>query len=222
MVALVVIGFFALMVVIDLIIQARKKEYPIMSPQLATVQRQSEILRVPKGVFFHPGHTWARMQSGEKVYVGIDDFLQKSFGTIQNVALPFVGTQVKQGEPVVTMQVGGKRVSLVAPVSGKVAAVNEAVVDNPALIHDNPYKDGWLFYVDPENLAHSLSALSIAENAVSWIRNEIVRFRDFIVAKSTTPALVGETMLDGGVAVSGTLQLLDEKSLHEFEEKFLR
>jgi len=224
MVALFVILFFAVLLTVDLIIQARKKEYPLMSPQLAPEgsNRRGETLRVPKGVFFHPGHTWARMKTGDQVVVGIDDFLQKMFGTIQRVTLPAPGIKVRQGDPVITLQVAGKSISLVAPVSGTITAVNEDVVDHPALIHDNPYRSGWLFSVEPENLAQSLSMLSIAENAVSWIRNEIVRFREFIVAKAATPALLGETMLDGGVAVSGTLELLDEAALKEFEQNFLR
>jgi glycine cleavage system H protein len=224
MVALFVILFFVLLIAVDLIIQMRKKEYPLMSTQLGSTNpsRSGESLRVPKGIFFHPGHTWARMQSGNRVFVGIDDFLQKSFGSIESVSLPAVGSSVQQGDAVISLVSANRTISVVAPIDGTIWSINDAVIDNPALIHDNPYKDGWLFSVYPEDLAHSLSALSIAETAVSWIKNEIIRFREFVVSRTASPELLGETMLDGGVAVSGSLQHLDDDALKEFEQDFLR
>ena len=222
MVALFVIAFVVVLLVADLIIQTRKKQYPIAAAQPSAALAAGDRIRVPKGVFFHPGHTWARMLSGEKLEIGIDDFIQKSLGKIDTLNLPAIGTKVKQGEPVVSIQHAGRTLRMVAPVSGTIMSVNDMAVDNPALIHDNPYKEGWLFTIEPENLAQNLSPLAIAENAVDWIKNEIVRFRDFVTARTAEPALVGETMLDGGITVDGALDHLSEKDLASFEEEFLR
>jgi glycine cleavage system H protein len=224
MVALFVILFVAVLLSIDLIIQRRQKKYPLMStvPQTQATPFSTDMVRFPKGVFFHPGHTWARMQTGEEIVVGIDDFIQKALGRIERVTVPSKGQRVKQGEPVITLQHQGKMISLVAPVSGTVYAINTDVLDNPALITENPFEAGWLFMVEPEQLATNISVLSIAENAFSWLKEETFRFREFLASNSMQPAMVGDTMLDGGMPVSGSLDYLDESGLKKFEEQFLR
>jgi glycine cleavage system H lipoate-binding protein len=223
MVALFVILFVVVLLTIDLVIQARQKKYPLMSRVPSAVMSvASSLVRIPKGVFFHPGHTWARMQGGDEVAVGIDDFAQKTIGRIERVTLPFIGQKVTQGDPIITVQHGGRTLSMVAPVSGRVISVNRDVQDNPALITENPYNEGWLFMIEPEQLATNLTVLSIAENAAKWIREEATRLRDFLATQGQQPALVGETMLDGGVPVGGSLDLLDENGVKQFEEEFLR
>lgn len=222
MVALFVILFVVVLLTIDVIIQARQKKYPLMS-RVPTTQElvHGSLVRLPKGVFLHHGHTWARMQGGDQVVVGIDDFAQKAIGQIERITLPFIGQEVKQGDPVITVQRGAHTLSLVAPVSGRVMSVNRDLQDNPSLISDSPYMHGWLFMVEPVQLAMSLSVLSIAENAAHWIRQEADRLRDFLVNRGEA-ALVGETMLDGGVPVGGSLEHLDDKGIKSFEAEFLR
>ncbi len=222
MVALFVILFVVTLLTIDLVIQIRHKKYPLMSPVLKAQGAASDVVRMPKGIFFHPAHTWARMSGGDDVVVGVDDFIQKALGTIENVTLPFIGQKVNQGDPVITLSRGGRALSLVAPVSGTVIAINRDVIDNPALIDANPYDEGWLFSVAPDQLAANLSVMSIAESAVTWIRNEAARFREFLHVKAMQPAFAGETMLDGGVAVAGSLEHLDTEALQSFEQEFLR
>ena len=71
---------------VDLLIQARSKQYPIMAaaPAGKALAPERETLRIPKSVFFHPGHTWARLQDGDSLEVGIDDFVQKALGGIDS------------------------------------------------------------------------------------------------------------------------------------------
>jgi glycine cleavage system H lipoate-binding protein len=220
MVALFVILFVLLVLGIDLIIQARSKTYPLMAPAPSAASSGAH-LRVPKDVFFHPGHTWARLKSGDSFVVGIDDFVHKALGGVQSVALPRVGALVEQGEPVITIEHNGKKLSLVSPVSGTIYAINTDALENPALIGENPYDEGWLFAVEPSNISASLSMMRVAEEAANWVRREIARFREFLVTSGATPAL-GEALPDGGVPVQGSLDVLDTQHLHAFEEQFLR
>lgn len=220
MVALFVILFVLLVLGVDLIIQARSKTYPLMAPAPSAASSGSH-LRVPKDVFFHPGHTWARLRSGDSIIVGIDDFVNKALGGVQTVLLPRVGSSVEQGEPVITIEHGGKRLSLVSPVSGTIYSINTDALENPALIGENPYDEGWLFAVEPSNISTSLAAMKVAEDAANWVRREIARFREFLVTSGATPAL-GEALPDGGVPVSGSLDSLDPQHLNAFEQQFLR
>ncbi len=223
MVALFVILFVAVLLTIDFIIQLRHKKYPLISPVKSFSVSNSDFVRMPKGIFFHPAHTWARIGGGSDLVVGVDDFIQKAMGGIDAVNLPTVGQKVKQGDPVITLERGGRTLTLVAPVSGVVRSINMDALQNPALVSENPYSDGWLLQITPSELASGLSALRIAENAVTWIREEAARFRDFVAARTMTPAYAGgETMLDGGVPVAGSLEHLDPAALEEFEQSFLR
>lgn len=222
MVALFVVVFVLLLLAIDLVIQTRQKKYPLISravePSLAT---RSDVVRMPKDLFFHPGHMWVRLQSGSQVSIGMDDFIQKIIGKIERVVLPEPGTFVKQGQPIAQVQHNGRNLSLIAPVTGHVRSINRDLLDNPALIGENPYEAGWLLQIEPVELAANLGPLSLAEHAVSWIKKEAVRFRDFMTSHSLQPALVGETMMDGGIPVSNSLDHLDESSVTAFEEAFL-
>lgn len=224
MVALFVILFVVLLLGIDLFIQARSKQYPIMAavPAASAQTQNRETLRIPKSVFFHPGHTWARLQDGDSLEIGVDDFVQKALGGIDKVQLPSVGQFVKQGDPVIMVSHKGHQLSLVAPASGYVRSVNTDAVENPAMVSDNPYREGWLMMIEPAELARNLSMLHVAENSVVWIKEEVKRFRDFLSTSMAQPALVGEAMYDGGAPMAGVLEHLDDQHLHDFEQQFLR
>ncbi|MFZ1731039.1 MAG: glycine cleavage system protein H [Bacteroidota bacterium] len=224
MVALFVILFVVLLLGIDLIIQARSKQYPIMAaaPTGNNLAHDRETLRIPKSVFFHPGHTWARLQDGDSLEIGVDDFVQKALGGIDKVELPAVGQFVRQGDPVIMVSHNGHQLSLVAPASGYVRSVNRDAVENPSMVSENPYREGWLMMIEPAELARNLSMLHVAEHAVGWIKEEVKRFRDFLNTSEAHPALVGEAMYDGGVPMAGVLEQLDDQHLHEFEQQFLR
>lgn len=224
MVALFVILFVVVLLSVDLVIQARSKRYPLMAAAPAGTNHVQgrETLRIPKSVFFHPGHTWARLQDGDSLEVGVDDFVQKALGGIDRITLPAVGQFVRQGEPVISVGHGGRQLSLVAPASGYVRSVNHDAVENPGMVSENPYRDGWLMMIEPAELARNLAVLHVAESAVTWIKEEVKRFREFLSASVAQPALVGESMLDGGVPMSGVLEQLDEQHVHDFEQQFLR
>ncbi len=225
MVALFVILFVVIVLGVDIIIQTRQKKYPLAAtaPILASsVKTEREVLRMPKGVFFHPGHTWARILSGEKLEIGIDDFVQKTLGGIEKITFPEIGVEVKQGDPIITLQRGDHTIRVVAPLSGRVVRVNTDALMNPALVNENPYKDGWLCIIEPMQLASNLSILSIAEDAVNWIRGEVARFREFVTIEIRQPQALGATMFDGGVPVANSLEYLGEESWNKFENEFLR
>jgi glycine cleavage system H protein len=95
-------------------------------------------------------HEWAR-RDGDTVRVGITDFAQDELGDVVFVELPDVGEPVeREGEFGVIESI--KAVSdLYAPVSGEVTAVNEALFDEPELVNEDPFGDGWMLEVDLED-----------------------------------------------------------------------
>ena len=122
----------------------------------------------------------------------------------------------------ITVGHGGRKLHLVAPASGYIRSVNRDVVENPGMVSENPYREGWLMMIEPAELASNLAVLRVAESAVTWIKEEVKRFREFLSTSAAQPALVGEAMLDGGVPMTGVLEQLDEKFVQDFEQQFLR
>jgi glycine cleavage system H protein len=78
----------------------------------------------------------------------VDDYAQSSMGDIVYAELPAVGTAVEAGETFGSLESTKAVGDLNSPVTGKVAAVNEALADNPGLVNTSPYEDGWLIEVE--------------------------------------------------------------------------
>jgi glycine cleavage system H protein len=102
---------------------------------------------VPKDLRYTKDHEWVRLEDG-KARVGITDHAQKSLGDIVYVELPAVGKTVKKGERAATVESVKAVGEVFAPLSGKVAAVNETVTQSPDLINKDPYGQGWLFVLE--------------------------------------------------------------------------
>lgn len=89
-------------------------------------------------------HEWIE-QHGEHWRVGITDFAQEQLGDVVMVDLPEVGRRVAAGEECMAIESVKAASDIYSPAAGTVAAVNEALADNPALVNEAPEGDGWLF-----------------------------------------------------------------------------
>lgn len=117
---------------------------------------------VPEDCRYLESHEWAR-RDGDAVRVGITDFAQDELGDVVFVELPDVGDAVEQeGEFGVIESI--KAVSdLYAPVSGDVTAVNETLFDEPELVNEDPFGDGWMLEVELEDEGELDDLLSPAD-----------------------------------------------------------
>ena len=95
---------------------------------------------------FAKSHEWA-FAAGGVATVGISDYAQKEISDIVFVELPKAGAQVEQGKPCAVIESVKAAADFYAPVSGEVVAVNDAIVDNPALVNQAPHGDGWFFKI---------------------------------------------------------------------------
>lgn len=96
------------------------------------------------GEYYTKEHEWVR-QEGEAAVCGISDFAQKALGDVVFVELPKVGAEVKAGEQVAVVESVKAASEIYAPVSGKVIAVNDALVADPSLVNTAPLQAGWFF-----------------------------------------------------------------------------
>ena len=110
-------------------------------------------------------HEWVKHEGGEAV-VGITDYAQDQLGDVVYVELPKVGARVEQFKPFGVIESVKTASDLYAPISGEVTAVNEAVVNDPALVNQSPYDEAWLIRVrpsDPTELDRLLTAEQYGE-----------------------------------------------------------
>ncbi|UCD37591.1 MAG: hypothetical protein JSW54_12300 [Fidelibacterota bacterium] len=179
--------------------------------------------RLPKGIYLHPGHTWALPANRGYLLVGFDDFIRKLAGTITEVVTPESGAQIKQGEMLLQLRIGSEVLHLPAPISGRVSAVNM----RPRLGHSTsgtpsgPLKREWLVQIKPDDMGSEATSLQPQTAAGDWLRSEMERLQDFLGAQSSRQALAGVALADGGDPIIGALQLLDGEGLRVFEQEFL-
>jgi glycine cleavage system H lipoate-binding protein len=137
-----------------------------------------EGFRLPQGMHHHRGHTWARVERDGDVRVGLDDFGQWLLGSVQGVRLPGPGETIFEGTPACDIRLDTGRISPLAPVSGRIIAINKRLLEQPALVNESPYTNGWLFMVKPFDLSSELVNLLYGGRARRWIEQEIGRVRE--------------------------------------------
>ena len=119
---------------------------------------------IPADLKYAKSHGWVRV-SGGTATVGITDHAQHELTDIVFVELPTLGRQVKAGEACAVVESVKTASDVYAPVSGEVIAVNDQVVQNPALVNDQPYADGWFFQVRLSDLSEWAALLGPVEYA---------------------------------------------------------
>lgn len=115
--------------------------------------------KVIEGLRYSESHEWVKVEDGLAV-VGVSDFAQKEMGNITYVDLPDVDDEVTAGEDFGALESVKAASDLIAPVSGKVVAVNEALEDEPELVNQDAYA-AWIIKVemsDPSELDALLDA----------------------------------------------------------------
>ena len=100
----------------------------------------------PDDLLYHPEHDWARIEDDEATF-GITWYAQDQLGEVVFVDPPEVGKTVTKDEPYAEIESVKAVSDVVAPLSGEVVAVNDALSDTPEKVNDDPYGDGWLVRV---------------------------------------------------------------------------
>ena len=117
-------------------------------------------MEFPSNVKYTKEHEWIRVE-GDIAYVGITDYAQEQLGDIVFVDIPTEGETLEKEEVFGTIEVVKTISDLFLPVSGEVLE-NEALADNPELVNKDPYGEGWLIKIKP-NDANDVNDLLDAE-----------------------------------------------------------
>jgi glycine cleavage system H protein len=115
-------------------------------------------MNIPQDLLYTKDHEWVRLE-GDTAAVGVTDFAQGELGDVVFVQLPTVGTKVKQGESLGTIEAVKAVADIYAPLSGEVVAVNAILGDKPETMNQDPYGNGWVAKIRVTNLAAERSEL---------------------------------------------------------------
>ena len=121
-----------------------------MSDEFLEVIYDKFLFKVKHDYLYHPEESWAK-EDGDLITVGVTDFFQKTAGDVVFIELPEIGTEVTRGDEVGVVETIKVTVSTISPVSGLIKEVNNGLAGNPQWVNTDPYGEGWLFKVVPNN-----------------------------------------------------------------------
>jgi glycine cleavage system H protein len=115
----------------------------------------------PDDLLYHPEHDWARIE-GETATLGITWYAQDALGEVVFFDPPQVGTTIAKDESYAEVESVKAVSDVIAPLSGEIVEVNEALEADPEAINNDPYGEGWLVKVRVTDPAERESLMDVA------------------------------------------------------------
>ncbi len=116
----------------------------------------------PDNLKYAATHEWVRVEADGSVTVGITDHAQELLGDIVFIDLPTDGASVSAKQEISVVESVKAASDIYAPVSGRIIAINKALIDSPEIVNTSPYGDGWFCRIQPADTAE-LDALLDAD-----------------------------------------------------------
>ena len=130
-----------------------------MSKPTRSRKQDSEVATVLR---FSDDHLWVRAEA-DRAQIGISDQGQDAIGEIIGVELPDIGDAVEKGETFGELETVRTVQELISPVNGTVLAVNGDLENQPSLVNEDPYHEGWLIEVELDDEAELESLMAVEE-----------------------------------------------------------
>ena len=215
-----IIVFFVILFVV-------KKEKEMLTPATENLYATGTVfsedsIRSPEGLYYDRTHTWAYMEEEGLVKVGIDDFLQHITGPLTRVKLKSTGERVKKGKHILSIIQEGKQLEVYSPITGIIREQNKTLEADSSVINSSPYKDGWVYKIEPTNWLAEIQFMILGKKYKEWLRNEFTRLKEFLseYIKLESPKYA-YVMQDGGELKGGVLKDLGPELWEDFQTNFM-
>jgi glycine cleavage system H protein len=169
---------------------------------------------VPESVGYHPGHSWLVRERKNVVRIGADEFAAALLGKVERIELPKPGTWIRQGQKILSFYRDGVKTEMVSPTEGEVMEVNSELLENPAILRQEPYGKGWMMSVhvpDEENTGRNLVPTRLVGQ---WMRDAVERLY------AAQPALAGAVAADGGRPAEDVFAALPKANWQQITGEF--
>ena len=152
-----------------------------LSPHAAAQVNKVAGFMVADGYYYHKGHSWARIEYGGFVQLGMDDFAWRLLGATE-LTLPKIGTNLKPNQTGWSVKREKRTAEVLTPMSGIVMATNQNALREPDLSKKDPYGKGWLLVIDPVGgLKNKTKSLLFEQKAVSWLKAEVGKLEEMLM-----------------------------------------
>lgn len=179
--------------------------------------------KAPAGLYFDKTHTWTFLEKNGQLRTGLDDFIQHATGRVTRIIMKEAGEKIKKGDKLITLVQDGKQLTIYAPVSGTIKDVNKVLHTELEKINSDPYGDGWLYLIEPENWRSESQFLKMAESYQQWLKNEFNRLKDFLAHSAALDKTEYNSVVlqDGGAIKDHVLEELSPEAWEEFQTQFI-
>lgn len=144
----------------------------LMRAQGLTVEKPKEALSTPEQLLYTPKHTWAQITPEGNIRVGVSDYAQRHLKGIAHIQTESAGKEITKMEPLGVAETWMFMFDLYSPVSGKIVKINENLRNEPFIVNEDPYGEGWIAEVKPKNsmtLEQELKGLLGAREYNKWV-----------------------------------------------------
>ncbi len=165
--------------------------------------------------YYHPKHLWVSPspENAGEARVGIDDFAARLIGKIDRASIPGADMPVKENSVCFLLHSGRRTVRLASPADGVIRTVNPRLADNPSVLNEDPYLEGWIFSMQIKGDA--LNGLYHGTVAGKWFESEIERLQ------RTFSSDLGMTATDGGEALTDISSRFNDAQWGKIVSQFL-
>ena len=202
--SLIVAPLAAIFLAIDKVARLRERARGLMREGTLLWQR---------GLFYAPSHTWLGALANGTVRLGLDDIAQKMLPGARVLQLTPAGSTVRRGDALATLEVGGPRLAVAAPTAGRVVAINDRLVREPALLHRDPYGRGWIAALAPAT--REFERWPTGDEARTWLRREDHRLNAFLETE------LGIAAADGGEWIVAPTTMMTGAQFEALRREFL-
>ena len=119
-------------------------------------------MNFPSEFKYTKDHEWAKKE-GDVVTVGVTDYAQDALGDVVFLELPEIESEISKGETFGVVESVKAVSDLYAPLSGKVIKINEALVDEPETINEDPYENGWMIEIEMSDESELDNLMDLAQ-----------------------------------------------------------
>ncbi len=136
----------------------------------------SKNYRFPEKLYYDGAHhMWVRKEDNAEVTTGLDAIGLDTLGELAYITIHPVGTHVKKGQPMGSLEAAKMTGDLIAPVSGVIKKINTDAIQNPGIVNNDLYEAGWMAVIEPDNWGEESGALVSGAAIKPWVKAETQR-----------------------------------------------
>lgn len=214
---LVLLTFIVAITVGILISRSRVK---VKSTETVIPEFNKYIPLYPSDYLLFNNHIWLKETIDNYYTLGLDELLSHFVGIPDHIYLRNKGDKVNKGEQIAVLKKDKKEIYIQAPISGTIKNVNDTLSIKPRLIDTNPYNDGWLYTIETDSIDTKDAHINVP--AYNWLKDELIRLKEFIQNHKPQPIPNIETLMDGGWPIKGIIDNFDQQTITLFEQEFLK